>query len=159
MKHRLKKNNFTKITEFLIKSLRVVLFWNKKWSDILISKTIIIFYCYCKKPTNVILEFKNQETQSKIENCTISSIYWFNRDEVTMMFDYHDKNWQNPLGGTKDMGNPKLKTMSKEKFNETFKIISYTVQERSRLIMNVIDKFKLHMWECKGKEKRFHHYQ
>ena len=48
------------------------------------------------------------------------------------------KDWQQPLDGTKDIGNPKLKGMSKKDFRKTFKvthiktIVGYDIKKYKR---------------------------
>lgn len=43
-------------------------------------------------------------------------------DEPLVMITDIDKDWQAPIEGTINIGNPKIKRMTKEKFKDTFKI-------------------------------------
>jgi hypothetical protein len=89
----------------------------------------------------------------------IETKYPIPNENIKVMISHIRKDWQLPLVGTKDIGNPKIKDMSREDFEKTFEILSYAVQGKSKIIMNVIDRLGLHKWEHKGKLKWFHYYQ
>ena len=48
-----------------------------------------------------------------------------NPDIKVVYFDNIRKNYQLPINGTKDIGNPKRKEMSTEEFNNTFNVHKY----------------------------------
>ena len=62
-----------------------------------------------KKP----VDFKN----GYIAECSFP----IGKNPLVMITDV-SRDWQLPLTGTKDIGNPKLKTMPRKLFHETFKV-------------------------------------
>lgn len=116
---------------------------------------IVKEYCKTAEPTNVYLTFKKEVDKELM----IETKYPIPNENITVMISDIRKDWQLPLAGTKDIGNPKLKEMNREDFEKTFEILSYAVQEESQIIMKVIDRLGLHKWEHEGKLKRFHYYQ
>ena len=127
----------------------------KREKIVLQIEEIVKEYCKTADPTNVYLAFK-KETDKEL---TIETRYPIPKANIIVMISDIKKDWQSPLAGTKDIGNPKLKDMSREDFEKTFEISSYAVQEKSQIIMKVIDRLGLHKWEHEGKIKRFHYYQ
>lgn len=115
---------------------------------------IVKEYCKNTEPTIVNLAFKKEVDRDYV----IETIYPIPNENVTVMITDIRRDWQLPLSGTKDIGNPKLKVMSSEDFEKTFEILGYCVQEKSQIIMSVINRLQ-NKWEYKGKLKRFHSYQ
>jgi len=128
---------------------------NLREKTVLQITEIVKEYCKTAEPTNVYLAFKKEVDKPLM----IETKYPIPNENITVMISDIRKDWQLPLAGTKDIGNPKLKEMSREDFEKTFDILSYTVQEESQIIMKVIDKLGLHKWEHEGKLKQFHYYQ
>lgn len=55
----------------------------------------------------------------------VDCFYPLGKTPMVQITDYDPKkDWQLPLSGTKDVGNPKLKKMSQKDFNKTFEITS-----------------------------------
>lgn len=61
-----------------------------------------------------------------IPDVMITLGYSDNPDIKVIYFDNINKNWQLPVNGTKDLGNPKRKEMSLEEFNNTFNVHKYS---------------------------------
>ncbi len=67
----------------------------------------------------LILEFRNPV---KFKNGYLAECSFPIGKNPTVMISDIAKDWQLPLFGTKDIGNPKLKTMTRADFHKTFKI-------------------------------------
>ena len=118
-------------------------------------KDTITIYCQKQEPDNVFLKFKDEKKNK--ERLIIETLYPIPNDNIRIMFSGMDKDWQTPLFGTYDIGNPKFKIVTREEFDKTFDIISYAVHEK-RVIMNLIEAFKINSFKHNGLWKEFHEY-
>ena len=101
------------------------------------------------QPTNVYLGFKKDINNPLL----IETAYPIPNDNITVVISDINKDWQKPVSGSKDIGNPKIKSMSKQEFEHTFDILSYSVQEKSKLMMQLITAFDLQNNDHEGKIK------
>jgi len=115
-------------------------------------------YCESVLPTEVYLGFKKPIDKVLI----IKTKYPIPDKDILVVITDIYRDWQAPYAGTKEIGNPKLKTLTKDEFEKTFDIISYSVGEKSRFIMSVLSQLNIDTvndFLHNGKPKQIHHYQ